>query len=251
MSVPIRATPAQTNVQIPAFDQATHESVMEFLGRFNTINLKEMKAQSTTVRTICSIAAIAFACAAALAYKTAHKHAAIGLGIGGGVILVAGIVKGVRATEEFIDLSKSITKANEHLRHAYLSKATFMIEKNLADPNTYNEGSANAIANLYDDADAYTTITLESLTLLQKPWQINHKELKTAVTAISYPKPADIKDPAVKNLLIELYKATLIFRKGRIVNPTSATKYTYICYPPGGPATFWESAGVSTTSANA
>src|SRR3569832_2189776 len=106
---------------------------MNFLGTFNTINLNKMTTHSTTVRTICTIAATAFACVAAVAYKTAHKGAAIGLGIGAVVILVVGIVKGVRVANEFLDFSESCSQAAKHLRNAYLSKALFMISKNQED----------------------------------------------------------------------------------------------------------------------
>ena len=235
----------RTYAQPAVFYQDTHDSVINFLKTFSSTNLVEMKAHSTTVRTICTIAATAFACAAAVAHKTAHKGAAIGLGISAVVILVAGIVKGVRATEEFIELSKSFNQAAKHLRNAYLSKAIFMIN------NSDGAGWDFHFSYMYDyekQSKISNDSRVKKFTTTQKWWQPEHENLCNAAIDTRLPELETVKDPAVKDLLTNFIKARDVLLYGQTPEPGEEVKNkTYVQYPENKFPIFWPSADIDAT----
>src|SRR3569832_1696598 len=223
----------QPIVPVPAFNQTIHEEVSTFLGTLTAEYLTSdkfthMKTHSNTVRLICAIAASACSFAAGFAYKTAHKSAAIGLGIGAVVILVAGIVKGVRVTKEFAAFSKSCNQATEHFRGAYLSKATFMIDRNEQDFNLWNATTDQNLSELYNEKSPLSNDVLQSLAEDQRPWQRVHYGLCGAASRLN-PQPfANVKNPEVKDLLMSLAKAREVLLYGQSPLSTVQEEKTYV-----------------------
>jgi len=236
---PAQHPQTQTNFTFPAFDMEKSISVRKFLNTLNSTNFNEMKRDSSTVRAICSVAAVAFACAAAIAYTTAHPYVAIGLGITTVIVLVAGLAKGVRVSHEFASFSKSCTETIDHLRDAHLAKAIFIIAQDR------DENIESDLCSAYDSKTGNEVQRLNNLTPEQYNWKSNHGWLIDIDQRVSQLKVENIKDPVIQGMLQQVIEAIDVVCYGQTPRPSETARPTYVYYPTdGSPITTWPSAGV-------